>query len=243
MQHQLAVVQTAAAGQDLHLAATQTTFLRNVLVRVPEYRESLKAIKAAPGEEAEPFTHFLRLESPVFKPAPADIALTFNSRGCSRMADMGIGTGSEPSRLGGAGAPTIAEANGHEVRLSSGATFPFPGGACGVPPQPEGIVPLDFNYDFKTDLVLAGAGGVRLLRQDSPTSFTDVTAQTKLPKSVTNAPYTGAWAVDIEADGDLDIVLGAKSGVPTVLRNNGDGTFLPIQPFTGISGFRELCLG
>jgi hypothetical protein len=31
-----------------------------------------------------------------------------------------------------------------------------------------------------------------------------------LPKSVTNARYTGAWAVDIEADGDLDIVLGAK---------------------------------
>ncbi len=52
------------------------------------------------------------------------------------------------------------------------------------------------------------------------------------------APYTGAWAVDIEADGDLDIVLGAKDGVPTVLRNNGDGTFLAIHPFTGISGLR-----
>src|SRR5262245_40466273 len=67
VQHQLAVVQQAAAGPDLHQAATQTTFLRNVLVRVPEYRQSLKAIKAAPGEEAEPFTRFVRLESPVFK--------------------------------------------------------------------------------------------------------------------------------------------------------------------------------
>ena len=238
VQHQLAVVQTAAAGQDLHLAATQTTFLRNVLVRVPEYRESLKAIKAAPGEEAEPFTHFLRLESPVFKPAPADVALTFNSRAVASMGGHGGWNWIGAVPLGSAGTPTIAEANGHEVRLSSGATFPFPGGASSVPPQPEGIVPLDFNYDFKTDLVLAGAGGVRLLAQDSPTSFRDVTAQTKLPKSVTNAPYTGAWAVDIEADGDLDIVLGAKSGVPTVLRNNGDGTFLPIQPFTGISGVR-----
>ena len=59
-----------------------------------------------------------------------------------------------------------------------------------------------------------------------------------MPKSVANAPYTGAWAVDIEADGDLDIVLGASSGTPTVLRNNGDGTFLPIQPFAGVSGLR-----
>ena len=78
VQHQLAVVQSAAAGPDLHLAATQTTFLRNVLVRVPEYRLSLKAIKAAPGEEAEPFTRFLRLESPVFKPAAADTSIAFN---------------------------------------------------------------------------------------------------------------------------------------------------------------------
>ena len=145
--------------------------------------------------------------------------------------------------LGSAGAPVVAEANGREVRLASGAKFPFPGGASATPPQPEGIIPVDFNYDFKTDLVLAGAGGVRLIRQESPSAFTDVTAQTKLPKSVTDAPYTGAWAVDIEADGDLDIVLGAKDGVPTVLRNNGDDTFLAIHPFTGISGLRRLRLG
>ncbi len=237
VQHQLAVVQSAAAGPDLHLAATQTTFLRNVLVRVPEYRQSLKAIKAAPGEEAEPFTSFLLLESPIFKPAPADAALTFNLQ---PVANLGAGrwnwVGAIP--LGSAGTPAVAAANGREVRLSSGAKFPFPGGASNTPPQPEGIVPLDFNYDFKTDLVLAGAGGVRLMAQDSPSSFRDVTAQTKLPKSVINAPYTGAWAVDIEADGDLDIVLGANNGVPTVLRNNGDGTFLDIHPFAGISGIR-----
>ena len=78
VKHQLAAVEAAAAGRDLHAAATQTTFLRNVVMRVPEYRQSLTAIKAPPGDEAEPFTHFLLLESPVFRPAPADTALTFN---------------------------------------------------------------------------------------------------------------------------------------------------------------------
>ena len=82
----------------------------------------------------------------------------------------------------------VAVANGREVRLSSGATIPFPGGASSVPPLPEGIVPVDFNYDFKTDLVLAGAGGVRLLRQDSPNKFTDVTAQAKLPEAGRQCP-------------------------------------------------------
>jgi len=236
-QHQLAAVKSAVSSSDLRLAATQTTFLRNVLMRVPEYRLSLTAIKAAPGDEAEPFTHFLRLESPVFQPAPADMAIAFDPQ---PLANLGNGPwnwiGAIP--LGSAGAPVVAVASGREVRLSTGATFPFPGGPSAVPPLPEGIVPVDFNYDFKTDLVLAGAGGVRLLRQDSPSQFTDVTAQTKLPKAVTNARYTGAWAVDIEADGDLDIVLGANDGLPLVLRNNGDGTFTEIHPFAGVRGLR-----
>jgi Flp pilus assembly protein TadD len=238
VQHQLAAVQSAAADADLHPAATQTTFLRNVMMRVPEYRQSLTAIKAPPGDEAEPFTHFLRLESPVFRPAPADTALTFNIQPISDLGTNSSGKwswiGAIP--LGSAGAPVVAVANGRELRLSTGAAIPFPSGPSNVAPLPEGVVPVDFNYDFKTDLVLAGAGGVRLLRQDNPNAFTDVTAQAKLPKPVANARYTGAWAVDIEADGDLDLVLGAKDGTPTVLRNNGDGTFLPIHPFVGISG-------
>jgi Tfp pilus assembly protein PilF len=235
--HQLAVVEAAVSGSDLRLAATQTTFLRNVLMRVPEFRQSLAAIKAPPGEEAQPFTHFLRLESPTFKPSAADLAIAFDPQ---PLAALGPGPwnwiGAIP--LGSAGVPAVAVANGREVRLSTGAKFPFPGGSSAVPPLPEGIVPVDFNYDFKTDLVLAGAGGLRFLRQDTPSQFTDVTGQTKLPRSVLDARYTGAWAVDIEADGDLDIVLGASEGVPVVLRNNGDGTFTDIRPFAGVSGLR-----
>ncbi|HEY1677841.1 MAG TPA: FG-GAP-like repeat-containing protein [Candidatus Sulfotelmatobacter sp.] len=236
-QRQLVSVQNAVSGGDLRGAATQTTFLRNVLMRDPDYRHSLRVIKAAPGDEAEPFTRFLLMETPAFKPAPPDTALTFNSQALPNPGGTKwnwIGAIS----LGSSGTPVVAEATGREVRLATGASFPFPGGPSATPPGPEGIIPIDFNYDFKTDLVLAGAGGVRLLRQDNPSTFTDVTAQAKLPKSVTSAPYTGAWAVDIEADGDLDIVLGAKDGVPAVLRNNGDGTFLTIHPFTGVSGLR-----
>jgi tetratricopeptide (TPR) repeat protein len=234
---QLAAVQAAADSPNPRTAATRTTFLRNTLMRVPEFRESLAVLKAPPGEEAEPFTHFLRLEPPDFTPAPADTALAFALK---PVPDGGAATWTwiGAVALGSAGVPVIAEANGHQVRLSTGATFPFPGSPSGVAPLPEGILQIDFNYDFKTDLVLAGAGGVRLMRQDAPDKFTDVTANTKLSKSVTSASYTGAWAVDIEADGDLDIVLGKKDGVPQVLRNNGDDTFTSIQPFPGISGVR-----
>ena len=237
VQQQLAALQTAVADSDLHAAATRTVFLRNVLMRVPEYRQSLSAIKAPPGDEAQPFAHFLRMESPAFKPAPPDMTLTFEPQPLTDAGDSRwnwIGA----IQMGSAGTPVIAEANDQAVHLSTGATLAFPSGPHKVPPSPEGVLQIDFNYDFKTDLVLASAAGVRLFRQDSPSAFTEVTAQTKLPKSVINARYTGAWAVDIEADGDLDIVLGAGEGSPLVLRNNGDGTFTPIHPFAGVAGLR-----
>src|ERR1700722_20888757 len=86
--------------------------------------------------------------------------------------------------LGSAGSPAVAAANGREVRLSSGATFPFPGGAPGIAPLPEGILPIDFNYDFKNDLVLAGAGGGGVMRQDKTKTFTDVRGKKKIPQNL-----------------------------------------------------------
>ena len=239
VKEQLAALEAAAAGPDFRAAAMRTTFLRNVLMRVPSFRQSLAAIKPPPGDEAQPFTRFLRLESPLFAPAPADSAMTFNVEPLpnqDKAPEQNRWNWIGAISLSDTGAPIVAEANGSAVHLATGATFPFPGGAAKTPPQPEGIVPIDFNYDFKTDLVLAGAGGVRFFRQDKPDTFTDVTALTKLPASVVNGRYTGGWAVDIEADGDLDVVLGSTNGVPIVLRNNGDNTFTPTQPFAGVSG-------
>lgn len=237
VQEQLNAVQAAAAGPDPRAAATRIAFLRNVLVRVSEYRQSLAAIKPPPGEEATPFTHFLKLESPTFSPAPADTALTFKQQTVTNIDGNNwdwIGGVS----LGSDGAPTVIVANGQEVRSAEGASFQFPGGPAANAPLPEGILPIDFIYDFKTDLVLTGSGGLRFMRQDNPKAFTDVTSLTKLPASLIEAGYTGAWAADIEADGDLDIVLGSEQGLPSVLRNNGDGTFLEIHPFANISGLR-----
>src|SRR5277367_5127654 len=180
---QLTALQTAADGPNPRTAATRTTFLRNTLMRVPEFRESLAVLKAPPGEEAEPFTHFLRLPTPDFTPAPADNALAFTAQPLSN-GDATSWSWIGAVALGSEGAPVIAQANGREVRLANGAQFPFPGGPSAVAPLPEGILQIDFNYDFHTDLVLGGAGGVRFMRQDSPEKFTDVTPNTKLPKTV-----------------------------------------------------------
>jgi tetratricopeptide (TPR) repeat protein len=234
---QVNAVDTAAKSGDLNSAATRTSFLRNVLMRLPEYRRDLAVIKPPPGEEATPFTHFLKLEAPVFTAAPPDTSITFKPEPLNPATDKTdwIGTIS----LSGQGAPVIATASAREVRLATGASFPFPAGAMNTPPTINSILALDFSYDFKTDLVLAGEGGVHLLRQDSPSAFTDVTSETKLPVTILNGKYTGAWNADIEADGDLDIILGSAQGPPIVLRNNGDGTFTDTQPFAEVSGLTD----
>jgi len=238
VKQQFAELQTAAAAPEHRAAATRSTFLRNVLMREPEFRANLAEIVAQPGEEAEPMTRFLRLQNPPSHPAPMDAAMSFTSQPV-QTDDARKWSWIDAIALNGSNLPVVAVADGHHVHLANGADLPFPGGASGQGPSPEGVLAFDFNYDFKTDLLFAGDGGIRLFRQDRPDSFTDVTVAMKLPKAIIDAAYTGAWAIDVEADGDLDVVLGAKSGEPIVLRNNGDGTFAPIHPFAGVSGIRQ----
>ena len=96
-----------------------------------------------------------------------------------------------------------------------------------------GVVAADFDYDYRTDLLLAGAAGVKLLRQDDGGRFVDVTGGDEASAAALRAPAFGAWAADVDTDGDLDVVLAPLDGPPVVLRNNGDGTFAERRPFAG----------
>src|SRR6185295_11435708 len=77
VREQLTTLEAAVNSGDNIAAATRTSFLRNVLVRLPEYRRDLAVLKPPPGEEAVPFRHFLKLESPEFKTAAADFSIEF----------------------------------------------------------------------------------------------------------------------------------------------------------------------
>ena len=235
VKQQLQQLQSTISSAGPRAAGTRTVFLKNVLMRVPEYRLSLSALKAPPGDEAQPLTHFLRMETPPFEPAAPDMSLAFVPEPLPG-GEAGHWDWVGAISLGITGPATAVEADRHRIHLTSGPTLAFPG--ADTPPSPEGILPIDLNYDFKTDLVLAGAGGVRFFRQGTPSAFTDVTEATKLPRAILESKYLGAWAADIEADGDLDVVMGTATGVPSVLRNNGDGSFAVIHPFAGVSGVR-----
>ncbi len=228
----LATVAAAADGPNPRAAAVPASFLRNVLARVPAYRQSLDAVKTPAIFVGEPYLTFIKLPTPESSPAPVDTALTFHSSTQSAAA----AEWASAIALDASGKFTAISAGPDGISISGGAKLPLPGH-----PKPGdltrfSIAAADLNYDFRTDLVIATPGGIRIYQQQSPASFTDVTPGSKLPPAVVNGAYTGAWPFDVDLDGDLDIVLGSRSGEPVVLRNNGDNTFATVRPFKGING-------
>ena len=92
---------------------------------------------------------------------------------------------------------------------------------CGAPATT--VLPIDWDNDFKTDLLVAGRRGVRLFLQSDSNGFVDSTSHAGADAGNCDCPF--AWAADVEMDGDVDVILGASAGPTRVLRNNGDGTW------------------
>lgn len=234
-------LERASDAGDFGAAARATAFLRNVLVQVPAFVEARRRVTPPQENVAEPFTRFLELESPPADPAPPDLDLTFSQQelGGPRPASWTVLLALSPD---GELPPAVFVADADEVRRldAPGTALPFPGGPAETPPGAAGLLALDWNHDFRPDLLTAGAGGVRLFLQSEEGAFTDATAMAGEPLDLST---TGAWAADVEMDGDLDAIIGARDAEPVVLRNNGDGTWQPLRPFAGVSGVRQLAWG
>jgi Flp pilus assembly protein TadD len=240
-QEQLHNLQRAVREADPTRLQTHVAFLKNVLTRVPAYRQGLAAVQVPYWQGGELMQQFLRLPSPHSRPAPPDMALTFTVEPLPTVAGSWTWIGAVA--LNGEDAPQVMVADSREVRSDSGMAFGIPGGPLALPDAQPGVAVLDFNDDFKTDLALVGEGGLRLVQQIRSDMFTDVTARMALPASVTGVPYAGVWVADVDMDGDLDLVLGPPAGSPLGLRNNGDGTFTKIDLFAGLTGLRSFVWG
>jgi Tfp pilus assembly protein PilF len=212
-------------------AARGTAMLRNVLARVPAYTTDLAAVRTPPEIVAEPFEQFIALAAPPSTPAPADLNLAYAAEPVDSQPASAIIAFS----LDGTDRPVVFAATQATIRRidDPARTWPFPGAADPQASDPVTLLPLDWNNDFKTDLLAAGAGGVRLLLQGDGGRFEDATAAASKDAPI-SCRCLGAWAADIEMDGDLDVVLGVAGGGTVVLRNNGDGTWTTLDTFASL---------
>lgn len=231
VQEQFKALQQAASSENVRAAAPRVQFLRNVLVRVPEYRQSLASVKLPAEVVGEPLIRPIRLETPTSQPAPPDENMSFTSESLPE-ANESQWTSASAISLTGEGSPTLVLQSNAALKIGNGPLLKFAGSKNEAATTPR-MVALDFDYDFKSDIVVVSGGGLRLYKQEAGGVFADVTARMALPAQILNAAYNGAWAADIEADGDLDLVLGVSGREPLVLQNNGDGTFKEARPFGG----------
>ncbi len=226
---ELKQAQAAVAGTDVRQEAIHLQFLQNVLKETPQYQDDAAAISGPPNTLGTPLDRFISLPSPSPTPAAPDTALKFTPQPLPAPAP-GPWAWARTVLLNGTGTPALLVADGKEVRIGS-APLPFPGGPKAVPPGPDGIAAFDSRNTGLLDLACVGAGGLRLYQQGTDGTFTDVTGTSKLPPNIVGGVYTGVWAADIVTGGQLDLVLGAATGQPTVLRNNGDGTWAVLHAF------------
>ena len=236
-------LQQATGASNAAEAARATAFLRNVLAREPAFREARARVTQSAELIAEPFTRFLRLPTPVATPSAPDTGLVFDRE------DIGAPSTTPWSALTvlpfeGNDLPAVFAADARQVQRvdAAGPSLPLPGGSGG-PASSMRLTALDWNHDFRLDLVASGPGGVRLFLQSADGTFTDRTEHATARSGPVSVDAAGTWAADIEMDGDLDIVVGTRAAAPVVLRNNGDGTWQSLQPFNGVAGVRAFVWG
>jgi tetratricopeptide (TPR) repeat protein len=251
---QLDAASTAADAGDFPRAGTLARLLRNVLVRMPAFRKDQAVVSVSAELIAEPLRQFLDLPAVTARAAPRDATLTYLSEPLGEVSVAAPGQASNglpetvtivPPSAGGE--PTLLVGGVTAVRragvAATAADPPFPSGAGATAPTADGVLALDWNGDYRMDLALAGAGGVRLFIQDEDGQFAPATPAAPAEGPGVNLPSYGAWAADTEMDGDLDLVVGAVSGAPWVLRNNADGSWRPEQPFPAVEGLRGFVWG
>jgi Flp pilus assembly protein TadD len=88
-----------------------------------------------------------------------------------------------------------------------------------------GVAAIDYDNDGWIDLVAAGERSdgkkeLRLLRNEGPNGWRDVTHQTGLDAIAVSNPRQ-VTGFDFDADGDTDLIVSQDSGPPILIRNDG----------------------
>jgi tetratricopeptide (TPR) repeat protein len=228
---QFELLQELAGEQAWGELSLELVFLRNMLEPTPEFQDDAGVITFPPTQVGFLIESFLWLPQPVVQSAAPDTGMRFEP-----VDPAGLPDDAAPALLKSAtlldGVPpfTIYIAGG-ELIIDESTRLPFPG-PTDAPLMPAAVAEIDYNYTFRNDIAVAGAGGFRLYRQNDDESFTDVRDELRLPDVVLKGNYHGVWPADIDLDGDLDLVLGRKNDAPLVLINRADGSFGTAELFT-----------
>lgn len=218
------------AEGNFSVLSLELAFLRTGLEAESRFQDDLLAVQLPPTDVGFLITHFINLPHPDVIVAVPDLDMQLSKerldvpvsnarwvKGVTLLEDL---------------PPFPVAISGSEIVIDENERLDFPG-SNNVKLPLNAFTEIDFNYNFRNDIAVAGDRGFRLFKQSDNETFADVTSRLTLQNATQYGSYTGVWAFDVDMDGDLDLLLARSSGDPFVLRNNGDDTFTESDSFRG----------
>ena len=225
-------LQAAVAAKNFQDAARSVAFLRNVLVRVPAFRESLTAVRTPTELIAEPFETFIKLPSPSAKPSPADDSLTFTREAVTTKAVLPPGALELDWNRDFKMDYAVAGKDGVRVftQQADGSYKDATPKADALTADCVAVWTADIEMDGDLDLIAGVRDGPPVVLRNNG----DGTWKQMRPFAGVVGLRGFAWG-DIDGDGDPDAVLLDARGVVHIFENRQGGEFreLPIAPGFG----------
>ena len=223
------VYQLLAEGS-FSVLSLELAFLRTGLETESRFQDDLLAVQLPPTDVGFLITRFLNLPHPEVIVALPDLDMQLSKesldvpvssarwvKGVTLLEDL---------------PPFPVSISDSEIVIDENERLDFPGTVNGKLPL-NVFTEIDYNYNFRNDIAVAADRGFKLFEQSDDETFVDVTSRLNLQNATQNGSYSGVWALDVDMDGDLDLLLARSSGDPFVIRNNGDGTFTESDSFGG----------
>jgi tetratricopeptide (TPR) repeat protein len=212
---QLDAANAAVSSGNLRTAATHLTFLQNLSIATPEYKDALAKLGAPTGSVGQPMHEFVKYPQPAVLVAAADLGLQFEITQDTNLTAPPVifavaSTGTNTS------ASVVSMRDG--ALIWNGISQAF---TNLTPSTNASFCAVDLNGDFTEDFVLLTENGLAIFLQDNQGQLTKFIPNEEL-RAVFNQGGHGVWAFDFEADGDLDLLVSQAGINPRVLRNNGD---------------------
>lgn len=223
------IVEEAAQDEQFTDLNFELTFLRNAVEPTAAFQADIQDIRLEPNQIGFLIDQFIVLPQPQFRSSEPDMDITFSDFEENNLPMQSPFIKSVTLLEDRPPFPLYVE-DGNLV-LDAEVRLPVPVSDASNRMSPNMMAEIDFNYNFRNDIALAGDGGFILYRQEEDQTFTDITSTIGLSADVTNGSYNGVWPADVDLDGDLDLILAPEFETPFALRNNSDGTFTAIDLF------------
>jgi len=229
---QLDAARQAAAAGNFRAAGTALTFLQNLRQAAPDYQAALTELGLGGASIGRPIREFVRHRRPEAGVSPADEALTFTEVPAAvPQPDLHLALD-----LGAREGHTLVTVAGSELHIAGGATLALAGGPSRR--ERHAVCAADIDNDFLPDLVVAGSGGLQLWLQEEGGRF-HAFAPGGEAAAVLAGPSRAVWALDYDADGDLDLLVARPGAAPRLLRNNGDRSFTALDTLDAFPEIHE----